>query len=35
VHHGFRIERQPDGRWRIYRPDDSEIVLYEPLMTPV
>ena len=27
VHHGFRIERQPDGRWRTYRPDGTEIVL--------
>ena len=31
VHHGFRIERQPEGRWRTYRPDGSEILLYEPL----
>ena len=29
VHHGFRVERQPDGRWRTYRPDGSEIVLPE------
>jgi len=27
VHHGFRVERQPDGRWRTFRPDDSEILL--------
>jgi hypothetical protein len=27
VHHGFRIERQPDGRWRTWRPDGSEILL--------
>ena len=27
VHHGFRIERQPDGRWRTWRPDGTEIVL--------
>ena len=27
VHHGFRIERQPDGRWRTWRPDGSEIVV--------
>jgi hypothetical protein len=27
VHHGFRVERQPDGRWRTWRPDGSEIVL--------
>ncbi|SET72914.1 HNH endonuclease signature motif containing protein [Geodermatophilus poikilotrophus] len=25
VHHGFRVERQPDGRWRTRRPDGSEI----------
>ena len=33
VHHGFRIERQPDGRWRTYRPDGSEILLAEPLLS--
>jgi hypothetical protein len=27
VHHGFRVERQPDGRWRTWRPDDTEILL--------
>lgn len=27
VHHGFRVERDPGGRWRTYRPDDSEITL--------
>ena len=27
VHHGFRIERQPDGRWRTYRPDGTEILM--------
>jgi hypothetical protein len=31
VHHGFRAERPPDGRWRAYRPDDTEILLAEPL----
>ncbi|MGY1812863.1 DUF222 domain-containing protein [Blastococcus sp. SYSU D00820] len=31
VHHGFRIERQPDGRWRTLRPDGSEIRTPEPL----
>ena len=31
-HHGFRVERQPDGRWRTYRPDGTEIVLPEPVM---
>jgi hypothetical protein len=32
VHHGFRIERQPDGRWHTYRPDGTEIVMPEPLL---
>ncbi len=32
VHHGFRIERQPDGRWRTWRPDGTEIVTYEPFL---
>ena len=32
VHHGFRVERQPDGRWRTYRPDDTEIVLGRSLL---
>jgi hypothetical protein len=27
VHHGFRIERPPEGRWRTYRPDGTEIVI--------
>jgi hypothetical protein len=31
VHHGFRVERPPDGRWRTYRPDDTEILMAEPL----
>jgi hypothetical protein len=31
VHHGFRVERQPDGRWRTYRPDDTEILIPAPL----
>jgi hypothetical protein len=31
VHHGFRVERQPDGRWRTYRPDGTEILLHPPL----
>ena len=26
VHHGFRVERQPDGRWRTRRPDGTEIL---------
>jgi hypothetical protein len=25
VHHGFRVERLPDGRWRTWRPDGTEI----------
>ena len=32
VHHGFRVERQPDGRWRTYRPDGTEIVLHPHLL---
>jgi hypothetical protein len=32
VHHGFRVERQPDGRWHTYRPDDTEILVPEPLL---
>jgi hypothetical protein len=32
VHHGFRVERQPDGRWRTFRPDDSEILIGRPLL---
>ena len=32
VHHGFRIERDPGGRWHTYRPDGTEIVVYEPLL---
>ena len=31
VHHGFRVERPPDGRWLIYRPDGTQIILFEPL----
>jgi hypothetical protein len=33
VHHGFSVVRSPDGRWRTYRPDDTEIALAEPLLT--
>ena len=29
-HHGFRVGRQPDGRWRPYRPHGTESVLAEP-----
>jgi len=31
VHHGFRIERQPNGRWHTYRPDGTEILMPVPL----
>ncbi len=31
VHHGFRVERQPTGRWRTWRPDGSEITTPAPL----
>ena len=31
VHHGYRVERQPDGRWRTWRPDDTEITIPAPL----
>ena len=34
VHHGFRIERQPDGRWRTWRPDGTEILLPDALPAP-
>nr|WP_243850768.1 HNH endonuclease signature motif containing protein [Modestobacter marinus] len=27
VHHGFRVARDPDGRWRTWRPDDTEILI--------
>jgi hypothetical protein len=27
VHHGFRIERDPGGRWRTYRPDGTQILI--------
>jgi hypothetical protein len=30
VHHGFAVERQPDGTWRTHRPDGTEIVLGPP-----
>jgi hypothetical protein len=26
VHHGFRVERDPGGRWRTWRPDGTEIL---------
>ncbi|SDF06017.1 protein of unknown function [Blastococcus aurantiacus] len=34
VHHGFRVERQPNGRWRTRRPDGTEIVVHEPFLVP-
>ncbi|SCX37590.1 HNH endonuclease [Klenkia marina] len=27
VHHGFRVERDPGGRWRTHRPDGTEIII--------
>lgn len=30
VHHGFRVERQPDGTWRTYRPDGTQIAIGPP-----
>ena len=27
VHHGYRIERDTDGRWHTYRPDGTEILV--------
>jgi hypothetical protein len=32
VHHGFRVERQPDGRWRTWRPDGTEIRIGPPIL---
>jgi hypothetical protein len=32
VHHGFRIERQPNGTWRTWRPDGTEILLHPHLL---
>ena len=32
VHHGFRVQREPDGRWRTFRPDGTEIVIGRPLL---
>jgi hypothetical protein len=32
VHHGFSVVRRPDGRWRTFRPDDTEILIGTPLM---
>ncbi|MGY1827915.1 MULTISPECIES: hypothetical protein [unclassified Blastococcus] len=33
IHHGFRVERQPDGRWRTYRPDGTEILVLPRITT--
>jgi hypothetical protein len=33
AHHGFRIERDPHGRWHTYRPDGTEILIPVPLRT--
>ena len=27
VHHGFEVKREPDGRWRTWRPDGTEILI--------
>jgi hypothetical protein len=32
VHHGFRVERDPRGRWHTYRPDGTEILIGAPLL---
>uniref|UniRef100_UPI0034DF7D6C HNH endonuclease signature motif containing protein n=1 Tax=Modestobacter versicolor TaxID=429133 RepID=UPI0034DF7D6C len=32
VHHGFRVERRPGGRWRTWRPDGTEILIGTPLL---
>ncbi|PWW23900.1 uncharacterized protein DUF222 [Geodermatophilus normandii] len=34
VHHGFRVERPPDGRWHTWRPDGTEITTPAPLLRP-
>jgi hypothetical protein len=31
AHHGFRVERDPGGRWHTYRPDGTEILIGAPL----
>ncbi|MFD2090300.1 HNH endonuclease signature motif containing protein [Blastococcus deserti] len=33
IHHGFRVQRDPGGRWRTFRPDHSEIVIGARLLT--
>ncbi|MFD2093485.1 HNH endonuclease [Blastococcus deserti] len=32
VRHGFRVQRDPGGRWRTFRPDDTEILIAEPVL---
>jgi hypothetical protein len=32
VHAGFRVQRQPDGRWHTYRPDGTQILSHSPLV---
>ena len=32
VHHGFTVKREPDGRWRTWRPDGTEILIGTPLL---
>ncbi|WP_369139792.1 HNH endonuclease signature motif containing protein [Modestobacter versicolor] len=32
VHHGFRVQRDPGGRWRTWRPDGTEILIGTPLL---
>ncbi|CCH89467.1 HNH endonuclease [Modestobacter italicus] len=32
VHHGFRVERDPGGRWHTWRPDGTEILIGPPLL---
>ena len=34
VHSGFRVERRPDGRWRTWRPDGTEISVPAALRPP-
>ncbi|MGY1651666.1 DUF222 domain-containing protein [Geodermatophilus sp. SYSU D01119] len=34
VHSGFRVERQPDGRWHTWRPDGTEITTPAALRSP-
>ncbi|MGX5656653.1 DUF222 domain-containing protein [Geodermatophilus nigrescens] len=35
VHSGFRVQRQPDGRWHTWRPDGTEITTPAPLRAGV